>query len=176
MLLFTWVKVTAEWQCRSLYVMIVGECGNKECPFLHIDPEKKIKVCPWYDRGFCRHGKCLFCLSFTFSYRIQFVGRTFEFVCLLQAKIYNLWAYSLWPWSNLRAVLGTAVMTSYLACYCYVMYCSLVSPVKYWLVEDRKSTVLASCTFVWMFKLTLGFITYPWCTWHFLSIMHIDVW
>lgn len=33
-----------------------GECGNKECPFLHIDPEKKIKVCPWYDRGFCRHG------------------------------------------------------------------------------------------------------------------------
>lgn len=33
-----------------------GECGNKECPFLHIDPEMKIKVCPWYDRGFCRHG------------------------------------------------------------------------------------------------------------------------
>jgi len=35
-----------------------GECGNKECPFLHIDPEKKIKVCAWYDRGFCRHGNC----------------------------------------------------------------------------------------------------------------------
>ncbi|XP_041364556.1 cleavage and polyadenylation specificity factor subunit 4-like isoform X2 [Gigantopelta aegis] len=33
-----------------------GICSNKECPFLHIDPEKKIKDCPWYDRGFCRHG------------------------------------------------------------------------------------------------------------------------
>ncbi|ESO81999.1 hypothetical protein LOTGIDRAFT_135458 [Lottia gigantea] len=33
-----------------------GQCSNKECPFLHIDPEKKIKDCPWYDRGFCRHG------------------------------------------------------------------------------------------------------------------------
>lgn len=36
-----------------------GECNNKECPFLHIDPSAKIKDCPWYDRGFCRHGpKC----------------------------------------------------------------------------------------------------------------------
>nr|KAF6354625.1 cleavage and polyadenylation specific factor 4 [Myotis myotis] len=33
-----------------------GECSNKECPFLHIDPESKIKDCPWYDRGFCKHG------------------------------------------------------------------------------------------------------------------------
>lgn len=33
-----------------------GECGNKECPFLHIDPEQKMKICAWYDRGFCRHG------------------------------------------------------------------------------------------------------------------------
>uniref|UniRef100_A0A0L8HYH6 Cleavage and polyadenylation specificity factor subunit 4 n=1 Tax=Octopus bimaculoides TaxID=37653 RepID=A0A0L8HYH6_OCTBM len=33
-----------------------GQCSNKECPFLHIDPEKKIRDCPWYDRGFCRHG------------------------------------------------------------------------------------------------------------------------
>lgn len=32
------------------------DCSNKECPFLHIDPETKIKDCPWYDRGFCRHG------------------------------------------------------------------------------------------------------------------------
>ncbi|KAI1309429.1 Cleavage and polyadenylation specificity factor subunit 4 [Halotydeus destructor] len=31
-------------------------CSNKECPFLHIDPESKIRDCPWYDRGFCRHG------------------------------------------------------------------------------------------------------------------------
>lgn len=39
---------------RLLYT---GECSNKECPFLHIDPESKIKDCPWYDRGFCKHGK-----------------------------------------------------------------------------------------------------------------------
>jgi len=31
-------------------------CSNKECTFRHIDPESKIKDCPWYDRGFCRHG------------------------------------------------------------------------------------------------------------------------
>lgn len=31
-------------------------CSNKECPFLHIDPESKVRDCPWYDRGFCRHG------------------------------------------------------------------------------------------------------------------------
>jgi hypothetical protein len=31
-------------------------CHKKECAFLHIDPESKIKDCPWYDRGFCRHG------------------------------------------------------------------------------------------------------------------------
>ncbi|XP_053309671.1 putative cleavage and polyadenylation specificity factor subunit 4-like protein [Spea bombifrons] len=33
-----------------------GECSNKDCPFLHIDPASKIKDCPWYDRGFCKHG------------------------------------------------------------------------------------------------------------------------
>ncbi|KAL4240677.1 Cleavage and polyadenylation specificity factor subunit 4 [Mactra antiquata] len=33
-----------------------GQCNNKECPFLHIDPEQKVKDCAWYDRGFCRHG------------------------------------------------------------------------------------------------------------------------
>ncbi|CAH8667764.1 unnamed protein product [Schistosoma bovis] len=33
-----------------------GECMNKECPFLHIDPASKVQDCPWYDRGFCRNG------------------------------------------------------------------------------------------------------------------------
>ncbi|XP_038067498.1 cleavage and polyadenylation specificity factor subunit 4-like [Patiria miniata] len=33
-----------------------GMCSNKECPFLHIDPESKVRDCPWYDRGFCKHG------------------------------------------------------------------------------------------------------------------------
>lgn len=40
--------------------ILAGECSNKECPFLHIDPESKIKDCPWYDRGFCKHGKVFF--------------------------------------------------------------------------------------------------------------------
>lgn len=43
------------WCFVSLSIL-VGECSNKECPFLHIDPESKIKDCPWYDRGFCKHG------------------------------------------------------------------------------------------------------------------------
>ena len=54
--------------CRKRYLMQfltftfsvefynLGQCGNKECPFLHIDPEAKIKDCAWYDRGYCRHG------------------------------------------------------------------------------------------------------------------------
>lgn len=33
-----------------------GECSNPECMYLHIDPESKVKECPWYARGFCRHG------------------------------------------------------------------------------------------------------------------------
>lgn len=35
---------------------LLDACHNKECPFLHIDPETKVRDCPWYDRGFCRHG------------------------------------------------------------------------------------------------------------------------
>ncbi|NWT41438.1 CPSF4 factor, partial [Chroicocephalus maculipennis] len=31
-----------------------GECSNKDCPFLHINASAT--GCPWYDRGFCRHG------------------------------------------------------------------------------------------------------------------------
>ncbi|NXF71408.1 CPSF4 factor, partial [Sclerurus mexicanus] len=34
-----------------------GECSNKDCPFLHVDATPRDTVgCPWYDRGFCRHG------------------------------------------------------------------------------------------------------------------------
>ncbi|KFO76341.1 Cleavage and polyadenylation specificity factor subunit 4, partial [Cuculus canorus] len=33
-----------------------GECNNKDCPFLHIDATANTMGCPWYDRGFCRHG------------------------------------------------------------------------------------------------------------------------
>ncbi|KFP85185.1 Cleavage and polyadenylation specificity factor subunit 4, partial [Apaloderma vittatum] len=32
-----------------------GEC--KDCPFLHVDATvSSCQRCPWYDRGFCRHG------------------------------------------------------------------------------------------------------------------------
>jgi len=33
-----------------------GECSNPECMYLHIPPEEKIRECPWYARGFCKHG------------------------------------------------------------------------------------------------------------------------
>jgi len=33
-----------------------GECSNNECTYLHIPPEDKLRDCPWYDRGFCKHG------------------------------------------------------------------------------------------------------------------------
>ncbi|KAI9352794.1 hypothetical protein BDR26DRAFT_204838 [Obelidium mucronatum] len=34
-------------------------CTNPECQYLHIDPNSKVKECPWYARGFCKHGpKC----------------------------------------------------------------------------------------------------------------------
>ncbi|KAI3645143.1 hypothetical protein MP228_011307 [Amoeboaphelidium protococcarum] len=33
-----------------------GECTNADCIYLHIDAAKKTKECPWYNRGFCKHG------------------------------------------------------------------------------------------------------------------------
>ncbi|GAM18774.1 hypothetical protein SAMD00019534_019490 [Acytostelium subglobosum LB1] len=36
-----------------------GECSNQECMYLHLNPEEKVVECPWYARGFCKHGpKC----------------------------------------------------------------------------------------------------------------------
>ncbi|NXL53436.1 CPSF4 factor, partial [Podilymbus podiceps] len=34
-----------------------GKCSNKDCPFLHTDATASTVGCPWYDRGFCRHGE-----------------------------------------------------------------------------------------------------------------------
>ena len=45
-----------EWPIDQFPPSPTDACHNKECPFLHIDPESKQKDCPWYDRGFCRHG------------------------------------------------------------------------------------------------------------------------
>jgi len=33
-----------------------GRCDNKDCQYQHIDPADKVKDCPWYDKGFCKHG------------------------------------------------------------------------------------------------------------------------
>ncbi|PRP78661.1 cleavage and polyadenylation specificity factor, putative-like [Planoprotostelium fungivorum] len=33
-----------------------GECSNPECQYLHINPEDKLRDCPWFARGFCKHG------------------------------------------------------------------------------------------------------------------------
>uniref|UniRef100_A0A8U7N7U0 Cleavage and polyadenylation specificity factor subunit 4 n=1 Tax=Corvus moneduloides TaxID=1196302 RepID=A0A8U7N7U0_CORMO len=34
-----------------------GECSNQDCPFLHAGATASAVGCPWYDRGFCRHGE-----------------------------------------------------------------------------------------------------------------------
>eukprot|EP00762_Andalucia_godoyi_P001746 ANDGO_07041.mRNA.1 Cleavage and polyadenylation specificity factor subunit 4 len=33
-----------------------GECLRPDCEFLHIRKGTEIKECPWYNRGFCKHG------------------------------------------------------------------------------------------------------------------------
>lgn len=33
-----------------------GQCLSKDCPFLHVSAQDRIRDCPWYDRGFCYHG------------------------------------------------------------------------------------------------------------------------
>ena len=36
-----------------------GECTNPDCTFRHTNPDAEKKDCPWYKKGFCRHGsKC----------------------------------------------------------------------------------------------------------------------
>jgi len=36
-----------------------GECSNAECMYRHVDLDKKRNECPYYARGFCKHGpKC----------------------------------------------------------------------------------------------------------------------
>ena len=42
---------------ECFYFSNFGECGNKECTFLHVRPEEKTTECPWYARGFCKHGQ-----------------------------------------------------------------------------------------------------------------------
>jgi len=34
-----------------------GVCNNPECLFLHLDKDTQVQDCPWYARGFCKHGK-----------------------------------------------------------------------------------------------------------------------
>lgn len=53
----THISVLSECFYNIFLMFLLGECSNKECQYLHIDPQSKIKDCPWYDRGFCKHGK-----------------------------------------------------------------------------------------------------------------------
>lgn len=44
-------------ECR--FYIKYNVCTNPECPFEHVKAEDKRGSCPWYDRGFCKHGpKC----------------------------------------------------------------------------------------------------------------------
>ena len=38
------------------YFSNFGECNTKDCTFKHARPEDKTSDCPWYGRGFCKHG------------------------------------------------------------------------------------------------------------------------
>ncbi|XP_057310364.1 cleavage and polyadenylation specificity factor subunit 4-like [Hydractinia symbiolongicarpus] len=49
-------KYDMEKMPECYFFIKYGQCSNKECPFLHLNPADKIKDCPWYDRGFCKHG------------------------------------------------------------------------------------------------------------------------
>ena len=37
-----------------------GECHNPDCPFLHVKAVDSDKECPYYIRGFCKHGKLIY--------------------------------------------------------------------------------------------------------------------
>lgn len=52
-------------------VCMLGVCNNKDCPYQHVDPESKVKDCPWYDRGFCKHGQ--YCYSRDIVWKFMFV-------------------------------------------------------------------------------------------------------
>ena len=41
---------------ECLFFVHYGECTNKDCIFLHTRPDEKSNECPWYARGFCKHG------------------------------------------------------------------------------------------------------------------------
>ena len=86
-----------------LIFQFVGACHNKECPFLHIDPETKIKDCPWYDRGFCRHGptcrhrhvRRVLCMNYTAGFcpdgaECKFVQYYFQPVYIIINFFYKL--------------------------------------------------------------------------------------
>lgn len=44
--------------CAQGFLGFSGD-RNKERPFLHVKPAFKTQDCPWYDRGFCKHGEAL---------------------------------------------------------------------------------------------------------------------
>lgn len=41
---------------ECLFFVHYAECTNKDCIFLHTRADEKKNECPWYQRGFCKHG------------------------------------------------------------------------------------------------------------------------
>ncbi|KAM5272771.1 putative cleavage and polyadenylation specificity factor subunit 4-like protein [Ctenodactylus gundi] len=41
---------------KCYFYSTFGDCSNKECPFLHVQPAMGSWNCPWYDQGFCKDG------------------------------------------------------------------------------------------------------------------------
>ena len=128
-----------------------GECGNKECPFLHIDPEKKMKVCPWYDRGFCRHGAmcknrhvrrvmcvnylCGFCLDGPTCKYVQWVYFLIDvdFVWMDQFSKFIFSWYNYFNPLNSRLIFGTHVTLCgshqiIIFPWHYINFCYAISP------------------------------------------------
>ena len=78
----------------------VGVCNNKDCPYQHIDPKSKIKDCPWYDRGFCKHGM----LSFARMRLLSFLMRT----CFL-LSVFRSCGF---PSSSLRSIVSKSARST----------------------------------------------------------------
>lgn len=66
---------------------VTGQCSNKECQYLHIDPMSKIKDCPWFDRGFCKHGKNNQILG-TRTVMLPHVANVMSYCCLTYSTVH----------------------------------------------------------------------------------------
>jgi hypothetical protein len=58
MAMLTVACVSLSLSAFLFFLLFAGECSNPsgECMFRHVSPEEKMRECPWYARGFCKHG------------------------------------------------------------------------------------------------------------------------